>query len=313
MTAYTFTYYDATGLAFPLNDNVDVWLKQGGMQGFGVLRPELATMRTPYTHGVAEIGTPITLEREMSIALLLSKNSYADWHATLRTLRRNLNTYKGEGATGYLKCVTPDGLTRKITCRMIECTEPEMDGPFFGTVILSFWAKSPWFIEDIESLVTLWTYQTSGTTLPLTLPATIMGATRTGVSLPMTLPSMLSANLMRFSIPIDNAGDVETWPVFTIVGPAKWPKINNLTTGARLQLVGDNEPIVVAAGSIIVDMGAGTILRTTGGMTQSIVNSMDRGSTFWALRQGVNTVYGEVWLDTGGSVRIAYPQYYVCL
>jgi hypothetical protein len=300
-------------LAFPLNDNVDVWLKLGGMQGFGVLRPELATMRAPYTHGVAEIGTPITLAREMSIALLLSKNTYADWHATLRTLRRNLNTWKGDAGTGRLKCETPDGLTRYIDCRMVECLEPEMDGPFFGTVILSFWAASPWFYDNADSLVTLWTYQTSGTTLPMTLPATIMGAARTGVTLPMTLPSMLSANLMRFSIPVENTGDVETWPTFTVVGPAKWPKLNNATTGTRLQLVGDNAPIITAGGSIVVDMGAGTILRTEGGVTQSIVNSLDRGSAFWSLQQGVNMIYGEVWLDTGGSVRISYPQYYVCL
>ena len=313
MAGYTFTYIDATGLQYPLNDGVDVTLKPGGMFGFGVQRPELATMRTPYTHGVTEIGTPITLDREMSLALQIQKSAYSNWVANLRTLRRNLNTYKGDGGTGKLKCVTPDGLTKYIDCRFIECLDPEMDGPVFGVATLTFWAKSPWFYDTSESLITLWTYQSTGTTLPLTLPATIMGAARTGVTLSMTLPSMLSANLMRFSIPIDNAGDVETWPTFTIVGPAKWPKINNLMTGTRLQLVGDNAPIVAAGGSIVIDMGAGTILRTTGGVTQSIVNSMDGGSAFWSLQQDVNTVYGEVWLDTGGSVRISYPQYYVCL
>jgi hypothetical protein len=313
VAGYTFTYYDATGLAFPLNDNVDVWLKLGGMYGFGVLRPELATMRTPYTHGVAEIGAPVTLAREMSLALQVQKSTFSEWAAYLRTLRRDLNTLKGVAGTGRLECVTPDGVTRYIDCRMVECGEPEMEGPVFGTALFTFWAALPWFYDTASQQIALWTYLTTRRALPMTLPNTLVPPARTGVTLPMTLPSMLSTKLVRFSIPVDNAGDVETWPVFTIVGPAKWPKLYNATTGQRLQMTQDNEPIVTSGGSIVVDMGDGTILRTEGGVTQSIVNSVDRGGVFWPLRQGVNTIAGEVWLDAGGSVRVSYPQYYVCL
>lgn len=313
MADHLFTYIDAAGMEYTLNDGVWVRLKAGGMTGFGVLQPEIATERAPYAHGVAVVGAPVTLDRRMSLAFNMMEADLSAWTARMNALQRATNLYKDPERMGKLKCVTPDGRTRYCDCWCVEVPDVDQEVPTHGVGIFTFWANSPWFYDQVTETVALWTQFAARRTLPMTLPETLVGAARTGVTLPMTLPSMLSANLVRFNITLENSGDVETWPVFTILGPARLPKLNNQTTGKRLQLLENNDAIVTAGGYIVVDMAAGTVMRTEGGETVSIINSLTEGSQFWSLKQGNNVLYGELWLDTGGSLRVSYPRLFASL
>lgn len=295
MADHQFTYIDQAGIVYVLNDGMNVTLKVGGMSGFGVLRPEIATERAPYAHGVAIVGAPVTLDRTMSVALNIKDTSLSAWTARMRALQRATNLYKNPAQMGVLKIVTPDGLTRYSDCWCVEAPDAEQEVPTHGVGIFTFWSNSPWFYDPVAAALTLAVSGAGGIIFPITFPITF----------PLTT--------IDEHVVVTNAGDVETWPTVRINGPGVNPTVENETTGKTLAFTAGGGITLDAGDYIDIDMDEATIwlYDASAGTFTEIPEIMSAGSEFWPLAVGDNSLHVTMAGAYSGSVVFGYYNLYM--
>lgn len=121
------------------------------------------------------------------------------------------------------------------------------------------------------------------------------------------LPLRLSSSSVFADATISNAGDLPTWPVWTITGPGADPVLENLTTGERLALTAT---LGVGEGLVIdTRPGRKTITRSDG---SNLFSSLSSDSALWALARGNNQVRIEMpSADANSAVRLAYTLRYL--
>jgi arginyl-tRNA synthetase len=87
---------------------------------------------------------------------------------------------------------------------------------------------------------------------------------------------------------LDNQGDIETFPIWTIYGPGQNPMLLNLTTGYYLMFedlsLDVNEFVTIDTQKRIIEKNDGT----------NLYSALSIGSTLWRLSAGVNIVHMEM-------------------
>ncbi len=114
-------------------------------------------------------------------------------------------------------------------------------------------------------------------------------------------PLRLSGSEVFADATVDNSGDVDTWPVITIVGPGVHPVVANLTSDERIEL-----DVTLAAGDVIVVDTRPGVKSVRAGDGSNLFGALVN-STLWSLRRGSNAVRVEMSGATAASsVRVAH-------
>lgn len=295
MAGYVFVYW-RNNSSYQLNDpsNGRYLL---GMRGFGAPNIHYPTMRAPYTDGEVLLGTPAawppnytyfqpvpqpyTSMREMEIAIGLSaasasafQTAYAELLAALSPHRQLSSTYPS-----YLKITLPDTATyRAIGCFCSSVSDPEMDGPAYGRVVITFFAWQPYFV--------------------LPTGADTYTAWATGTN-PKT---------------ITNSGDAPMWsPQIIVYGAAATtivnPHITNNTTG---KIWSTSQTIAVGTTKYVVAyMDRAQMGYYDGATTTDIISKLDTDAEFWPLQAGDNSLQWSSTSGTPSAIRVYHSWLYL--
>lgn len=209
--------------------------------------------------------------RVIDIDVTLVANSRASINDKLRALARSLSPKNG---IGTLKVTLYTGEQYELACILVGGLEGMGNGGEDDRVVnlsLTFKAFDPyWYATDSES-------------------ATFTGGTPTSF-FPWTASSgaalfSLSSSTVLDAAAAHNAGDVETWPQWTIKGPGSDLILLNNTTGKSLTLAH-----TLAAGDIVLidtSPGAKSVIDAAG---TNLYAALDNSSSLWALAPGDNDI-----------------------
>lgn len=215
--------------------------------------------------------------RDVVVPVLLDGSDRTDYRTTIRSLAASLNPLRGDGK---LVATAEDGSVRELPCRYMDGLGFSEDLPVHGRPSLLFRAFDP-FWQDADD--TTETFEYTGAAV--------------GSWFPMEFPITLLQSQVFASPTVDNTGDVEAWPVWTIEGPMSDLTLSNETTGASLSLT----YTVAADNSIIVDTRPGMKTVELNAST-NLYPYLVRSSSLWALHPGENEVSVEVGGATADTV-----------
>lgn len=196
----------------------------------------------------------------------------------------------GAFVPGMLQFQRPDGTTRQIA---VACTSgpdlPDDDGGAFqlsATFGLTFQPLSPFF-EDTEQTVQVIEGAPSGGGVPPMPPVLLTPSTVIGVTT------------------VNNTGDADAWPVWTITGPGT-PTIANTTTGRSWSFT----TALSSGEQRIVDTRPGMV-SAVDGVGADWWGDLVKGSPrdLWQLVPGVNALNLELTGSTvASSIQLAYSR-----
>jgi hypothetical protein len=189
--------------------------------------------------------------------------------AELRRWAKALDPLKGEGtltvvvgpyAGRQLQCVYEAGLD-----------DFQEEFPGLGLTVLGFRACDPYWLDSAESAMVATINSTTYTWFPFA------GSWAQN-------PLILGASDVFAQLSINNLGDVDAWPVITVVGPGTDLHLTNATTGKDLLLTG-----AIAAGSVVsIDTRPGAKTVTVDGI--NAFSRLSAASSLWPLEPEVNRV-----------------------
>jgi hypothetical protein len=255
------TWVAPDGVRHPLSASM-------GIQGR--FSPDVQYEATPRPVGA---GSTVTLvrhaDRTVQIPIIIEGTGPDDLRANVRILVAALDPTRGPGRLEVATGTT----VRELLCRLIDGAGLDESAATRGTrfqkAVLTFRSSGPYWQDAAETIQTF----------------TVAASTATFFGNPF-FPLNLAASEVLVDTSIDNDGDVDAWPVWTIVGPASDITVRNVTTGRRTRL-----DVTLAEGeTITVDTqpGAKTVTDHDG------VSRFDRMSgSLWPLTSGVQRVWVE--------------------
>lgn len=280
-------YVDSTGTVLDLSD-------LPGVRALGDSGLEMPPMTFQEDVVPGQAGAQLRdvriAARDAVLPFYMEQNGDAALRDLLRSLARRLNPQRGDGK---LRHIATDGTTRDLTCRYTGGLEGDRvvgsAGATFRKGALLFRAHDP-FWYDASPITS--TFRTA--------------AARNFLGDPF-LPIKLTSDTVLGEQTVDNTGDVETWPVWTINGPATSIVLTNVTTGQRISL-----PITLSATqSVIVDTRPfkKTVRRNDG---TNLYGSLTNDSALWSLGEGATTIRTEVAGSTTDTfVTLVYSRRYL--
>ena len=239
---------------------------------------------------------------EFTIRVVLSASSEPTLRQEIRDLVSVFNPLEGEG---LLRVTSPIGDVREIQCIYANGLgmdeSPGMSGMGTQKADVTLRAYDPYWRDtsDISSSFTIGVVPTFFPIFPLRLTSSQIAVDDTVV----------------------NAGDVETWPVWTITGPGSTIYLRNLRTGQVIDLNADGDlarALALAAGEqVTIDTRPSTATST--GKTVLLDDGTNRysalsaASDLWALQKGSNAIRLEMAGAVAGqsSLSVAYKQRYL--
>ncbi|WP_017974372.1 phage distal tail protein [Actinopolyspora halophila] len=156
--------------------------------------------------------------RDVQIPIWLVATSEGELRHNIRSLARQLDPTRGEGT---LRVVAPSGDQRDLRCRYqagLEVSESlgDTSGPFVQRATLVFRAHDPYWY-DANMIVQEFTQGELAAFFPI-------------------FPIRLTASEVFASVTVNNAGDVQAWPLWEITGPGENIALVNSSSGKRLEL-----------------------------------------------------------------------------
>lgn len=258
----TLTFYDAAGNSVNLNDGTNIKVLFGDM---GNLMPPIkhAEEQVPLEAGSRFIQANVQ-PRRVDVPVAIKGTSRTDFLSNLRDLFGVLGNFS-EG--GYLRWGGSDGITRDLKCLYaggVEGRFRDRQSSYVWTkAIISFRAFDPyWYaISETTESYTTGEVATFFPFFPLSLASSEVFATPT----------------------ITVLGDVESWPVWTIIGPGSNPLFRNFTTDKLLSLTYS----LGAGEQIIIDTRPGQKTIKLGDDT-NLFEYLSNTSSLWPLIKGAN-------------------------
>lgn len=205
--------------------------------------------------------------REVAVPVFFRGTSRTDLRDQVRTIVQRLYPVAGNGR---LRVVAEDGEIRELLCRYsegLEGQETRENGGTLGLKALLVFraAEDPFWRAQTATVLSF----TSGEP-PEFFPI---------------LPLRVAPSSIFGNITIDNPGDVDAWPIWTITGPASGATLTDRTTGDTIVLSTD----LVAGRRIFIDTtpGVKTVKLDNG---TNLYADLDPGSSLFPLQPGANTI-----------------------
>jgi phage-related protein len=207
--------------------------------------------------------------REFGVVFDVIASGEANTRTAIRDMIKKLNPKRG---AGRIRVTSPVGDQREVVCRYsgggeLEEKVGDDSGPDWQRFPITFLAHDPyWYdVSPIEQTFTI-TAQA-----PNFFPI---------------LPIHLAASELAVDSSVDNTGDVQAWPVWTITGPGSGIKLTNQTTGRYTWF----PSLVLAAGqTLVVDTRPGAKSTIVDG-TINVYSSLSTDSSLWYFQTGVNGI-----------------------
>jgi phage-related protein len=280
------SFTDPAGLTTVFSDWENGWVLQPGAKGLDMPQYAFTQDESPGIDGYAvrqvraqgkEIALPIAFWADDSRAAYLARR---------RGLIRSLNPKRGEGT---LTVAQADGTARTIGARYSAGLEGDESRDAAGARwcinVLTFACPSPFWLG--AEVVTEWRAATTGTFFPI-LPLTVGNSQVLG------------------AVTVDNDGDDDAFPVWTITGPATSISLTNVTTGEVLVLT----RTITVGDTIVIDTRERQQTALLNGTT-NLWGDISDASTLWPLEPGINDLTLTVTGSTSNTrVRMTYqPRY----
>jgi len=211
--------------------------------------------------------------RDIALPITVKGSTPADLRAKVRAWATRFDPTRGAGT---LRATDTEGMQRQVTCRYaygMEGQEVAENGLLWQRQVVVFRANDPFWL-DTSPISDTWTVGEPATFFPF-------------------FPLTLSSSEVFADVSVNNDGDVETWPSWTIVGPGSGLVLRNLTTGKVLSLTAT----LAAGDTVTIDTAPGvkTVVDAAGANLYSGLSSI---SSLWSLARGANRVHVEL---TGAS------------
>lgn len=279
-------FTDPAGLTTKFNDWSSGWVLQPGAKGLDMPGYDFTQDQSPGIDGYAirqvraqgkEIALPIAFWADDSRAAYLTRR---------RSLIRSLNPKRGEGT---LTVTQADGAARTIGARYSAGLEGDESLDAAGRTwclgVLTFACPSPFWLGP--EVTTEWRAAVAGSFFPV-------------------LPLVVGNSQVLGSVTVDNDGDDDAFPVWTITGPATAISLTNVTTGDVLVLA----HTISVGDTIVIDTRERQQTALLNGTT-NLWGGLSDDSTMWALEPGLNDLTLTVTGSTSNTrVRMTYqPRY----
>lgn len=266
MTTETITWIDPDGDELALVD-------LRGITGRGLPPVDFQDLIVPLQAG-SSFRSVRDQARDLVIPVILSGDTKTEHRTNLRAAARMF--HPGDDP-GILQVDTVDGLTRQIDAWYVDGFQWLEEFPDYMIPSLLFRAVDPYW-RDAEWIQADYATGTVATFFPV-------------------FPLRLSSSEVFASATIDNDGDVETWPVWTVTGPGSGLVLRNLTTDTLLSL----DETLGAGESVVIDTtpGVKTVTLNDG---SNLFASLSDDSELWALAAGSNSLQIELTAATSASI-----------
>ena len=279
-------FTDPAGQVTNFSDWENGWVLQPGAKGLDMPAFAFTQDESPGIDGY-EIRQVRAQGKEIALPVAFwADDSRAAYLTRRRTLIRSVNPKRGNG---LLTVKQADGTARTIAARYTAGLEGDESldaaGARWCITVLTFAAPSPFWLG--AETTTEWRTAAGGTFLPL-------------------LPLAVSNSHVLGAVTVDNDGDDDAYPVWTITGPATSVSLTNVTTGQVIVLT----RTITAGDTIVVDTRERQQTALLNGATNLWGNLSD-ASTLWPLEPGRNDLTLTVTGSTGNTrVRMTYqPRY----
>jgi len=280
------SFTDPAGAVTTLTDWERGWVVQPGAKGLDMPGYAIAQDESPGIDGyevrqVRAQGKTITIP-----VAFWANDSRAAYKARRRTFIRSLNPKRGQGT---LTLTEPDGATRSIGVLYTDGMEGDESldaaGARWCITALVFAVPSPYWTGS--EVTTTWKTDVGGDFFPF-------------------LPLTVGDSQVLGAVTVDNDGDDNAFPVWTINGPATSVTLSNITTGQTLVLT----RTITGADTIVIDTRERRQTALLNGTT-NLWPDLSTDSTMWPLEPDTNQLTLTVAGSTAEtSVRMTYqPRY----
>lgn len=279
-------WVDAGGVLSPLSGQPDIEVLWG-VEGRFMPPVRFISDGIPFEDG--ESLRSVTFEpRDVLLPIRIHSSSEIELRSRLRALVAAFNPKAGNG---QLRVTGPDGATRLLTCRYsggLELSESEgQAGVNWQRFVAALRAFDPYWY-DAATNVQSFTTGTTSTFFPM-------------------FPLRLSSSEVFADATVQNDGDVEAWPVWTITGPGSDPVLRNLTSGKTLALDVD----LLDGESITIDTRPRQKTITKSDGTNGF-STLTATSSLWPLLDGPNSVRVELsGASAASAVTITFHKRYL--
>ncbi|MCP2168137.1 phage distal tail protein [Goodfellowiella coeruleoviolacea] len=219
--------------------------------------------------------------RDISLSLWINAPTPAELQARLRDLVHRMDPRRGDSV---LRMTGPAGDTREITVRVVAGLDVaerlgDTSGPTTQRMPIMCRAYDPYWAAGSDIV-----QQFQRGEAPKFFPF---------------FPLRLASSEIWADVTVTNPGDVDAWPVWTIVGPGSHPVIRNETTGKVLDLAVD----LGGGESVTIDTRPRRkeVTRSDG---TSAFGRLSWGSSFWPLAPGTNAISIEMGSAVSADSRV---------
>lgn len=280
------TWTDPTGEVWPLSDDGDDgpgWFTANGPAGWHATNYEIVT--DPLPRGGEQVRFIRSKPGTITWPVYVWGDSHQQYIERHRQIRRAFTMTVHRGLTGTLRVERPDGSAREIDCLYQEGLQGEASEGWL-------WSKDA---------VTL--FCPDGYWRDVT-PITVTHSYQPGVDYFSPWPQV-SPSLTLGDAQVDNPGDVDAWPVWTITGPMTSMTATNLTTGYEFSLL-----YGLAAGEQVTITTNRPTVRGPAG--QNLSGNLNWPNAYlWSLTPGTNqVVFNVAGGAVGTSVELAFNARY---
>jgi hypothetical protein len=280
------TFTDPEGVTWQLTDttNDSAWFTSFGVAGWAARPYEFVT--DPLPRG----GESVRFIRAQAARLTWPMHIWGSTHVEFvqryRELRRAIMMTVHRRLPGTLRVARGDGTAREIDCYYEEgfAGEPGEHWLFANPVLTLYCPDGYW--RDVEPVTVEHSY--SGVIVPYLDP----------------FPTVSSSQVLGITT-VNNAGEVDAWPEWTITGPMTSLNATNHTTGQEFTLT-----YTLTAGQQITITSLRPTVRGPGDI--NLIGSLDWPASYlWPLSAGVNDVEFDVAGAAAGSAIALtfYPRY----
>lgn len=212
MTRERITFTPPSGSAIDLTDWVNYFVMPK-RAGFWQAKTKFTEVDIPQ-HTGSKLVEVNTQGRDADLIVLVKDTDMSTLRTRLRSLAKALDPQQGDGR---LTVEDESGNKRYLTCRYQDGMEKGEEGIGWVKAPLSFRAADPLWYAETETELDYGLGEEVAKWFPI-------------------FPLVLASSTVFTSPTVDNPGDYEAWPVISILGPGSSIRIENTTTGKKIEM-----------------------------------------------------------------------------